>query len=111
MDACIKAAWIFCGHVVLIPSSITKICDGFLLALFVCAISLMNNVQDYCSDAVLRVAGINPVSWFQQDCQTTGTVWPRMSQFRSCFEDQEGISRNSDCTSLLKKFRMSLLGG
>jgi hypothetical protein len=49
--------------VVLIPSSIRKICHGFLLALFVSAISLINNVLDYCADSVLHVAGINPVSF------------------------------------------------
>jgi hypothetical protein len=48
---------------VLIPSSITKICHGFLLALFVSAISLINNVLDYCSDTILHVVGINPVSF------------------------------------------------
>lgn len=31
---------------------------------FVChAISLINNVLDYCSDTILHVAGINPVSF------------------------------------------------
>lgn len=49
MDAWIKAVWILCGHMVLIPSSIAKICHGFRLALFGNAMSLINSLLDYCS--------------------------------------------------------------